>query len=77
MKCYGCYWFCLKLAEDGKDEKSDEDCDDVLRIESHLNTAGFLPQDAGKTTEVLDAKLKDVNPRSDTCVVHFGLMYIL
>lgn len=62
------------MSEDGKDEKSDEDCDDVLRIESHLNTAGFLPQDAGKTTEVLDAKLKDVSPRSDTLIVSFILV---
>lgn len=57
----------LKLASDvRKDEKSDEEGDDVLRLEADINASASVPQDTGKTTEVLDASLKDVSPRSDT-----------
>ena len=54
----------MKVSDVGKDEKSDEDVDDVLRVVDPDPTAsGFLPQDSGKTTEVLDSTLKDVSPR--------------
>lgn len=57
----------LKLAGDiRKDEKSDEEGDDALRLEADINASASVPQDAGKTTEALDATLKDVSPRSDT-----------
>lgn len=46
-----------------KDEKSDEEGDDVLRLEADINASASVPQDTGKTTEVLDASLKDVSPR--------------